>query len=124
MARRVLTILSSDLSGEEIEDGKGGTVHFALEGTEYEIDLTDKEADELRKTFAKYTDAARRSSSRSTGTASRRGGSSRGGSARSGSGRTPEELQAIRDWANSNGYNVSSRGRVKKEILDAYDAVN
>lgn len=119
MARRVLTILSSDLSGVEIEDGKGGTVHFALEGTEYEIDLTDKEADELRKTFAKYTDAARRSSSRSTSTSSRRGGSSR-----SGSGRSPEELQAIRDWANSNGYNVSSRGRVKKEILDAYDAVN
>ena len=119
MARRVLTILSSDLSGVEIEDGKGGTVHFALEGTEYEIDLTDKEADELRKTFAKYTDAARRSSSRSASASSRRGGSSR-----SGSGRSPEELQAIRDWANSNGYNVSSRGRVKKEILDAYDAVN
>ena len=121
MARRVLTILSSDLSGEEIEDGKGGTVNFALEGTDYEIDLTDKEADELRKALKKYTDVARRSASRSTRTSSRRSGSSSG---RSGSGRSPEELQAIRDWANSNGYNVSSRGRVKKEILDAYDKVN
>jgi len=119
MARRVLTILSSDLSGDEIEDGKGGTVHFALDGTEYEIDLTTAEVAEFRKTFKKYTDVARRSSSRSRTSAPssspRRAG---------GSGRSTEELQAIRDWANSNGYNVSSRGRVKQEILDAYDKVN
>lgn len=119
MARRVLTILSSDLSGEEIEDGQGGTVHFALDGTEYEIDLTTKEVAEFRKTLKKYTDVARRQASRprisSSGSSTRRS---------SGSGRSSEELQAIRDWANSNGYNVSSRGRVKQEILDAYDAVN
>lgn len=119
MARRVLTILSSDLSGEEIEDGQGGTVHFALDGTQYEIDLTTKEVAELRKTFKKYTDVARRQASPSRTTSS--GSTRRTGS---GSGRSTEELQAIRDWANSNGYDVSSRGRVKQEILDAYDKVN
>lgn len=118
MARRVLTILSSDLSGEEIEDGQGGTVNFSLDGTQYEIDLTNKEADELRKALKKYTDVARRQASRPRTTSS--GSTRRSG----GSGRSSEELQAIRDWANSNGYDVSSRGRIKQEIIDAYDAVN
>jgi hypothetical protein len=39
----------------------------------------------------------------------------------SASGKSPAELQAIRDWANSNGYEVAERGRIKAEIVAAYD---
>ncbi|MDF3316404.1 histone-like nucleoid-structuring protein Lsr2 [Rhodococcus sp. C3V] len=38
--------------------------------------------------------------------------------------RSPEQLQAIRDWANSNGYVVSGQGRIKNEIVEAFDAAH
>ena len=41
-----------------------------------------------------------------------------------GSGRSKEQLQAVRDWAVKNGYDVAPRGRVKAEILDAFDAAH
>jgi Lsr2 protein len=31
---------------------------------------------------------------------------------------------AVREWARSNGYEVSSRGRISAELLDAYRAAN
>ena len=37
------------------------------------------------------------------------------------SGRTPEELQAIRDWARGQGMEVSNRGRIKADIQLAFD---
>jgi len=42
----------------------------------------------------------------------------------SASGKSPAELQAIRDWANSNGYEVAERGRIKADIVAAYDKRN
>lgn len=39
----------------------------------------------------------------------------------SASGKSPAELQAIRDWANSNGYEVAERGRIKADIVAAYE---
>ncbi|MFO6452907.1 MULTISPECIES: histone-like nucleoid-structuring protein Lsr2 [unclassified Aeromicrobium] len=118
MAQRVVTILSSDISGKEIEDGKGETVSFALDGTAYEIDLTTKEADELRSSLATYIKAGRKTTTRSSASSSRRG------STGSGSGRSPEELAHVRAWAKENGHQVNERGRIKKEILDAFDAAN
>ena len=41
-----------------------------------------------------------------------------------GSGLSKEQLQAVRDWAVKNGYDVAPRGRVKAEILDAFDAAH
>lgn len=116
MAQRVITILSSDISGEEIQEGKGETVSFALDGTSYEIDLTKKEADALRSSLEQYVKAARKAPNRSTFTRRSSGGS--------GSGRSPEELAHVRTWAKENGYEVSERGRIKKDVLDAFDAAN
>jgi len=36
----------------------------------------------------------------------------------------PGRLAAIRTWALSNGYKVSSRGRIATQIVEAYDAVH
>ncbi|GAA3544021.1 nucleoid-associated protein Lsr2 [Aeromicrobium flavum] len=119
MAQRVVTILTSDISGKEIEDGQGETVNFALDGTSYEIDLTKKEAEELRGALKNYIALGRRSSPSSRPSAGRRGNGSG-----SGSGRTPEELAHVRAWAKENGHEVSERGRIKREVLDAFDAAN
>ena len=36
--------------------------------------------------------------------------------------RDREQLNAIRDWANSHGYTVSNRGRIPAEVEEAYQA--
>ncbi|MBT1671943.1 Lsr2 family DNA-binding protein [Curtobacterium flaccumfaciens] len=35
-----------------------------------------------------------------------------------------EELAKIREWANANGREVSSRGRISQAVRDAYDAAH
>ncbi|MCU1618668.1 MAG: lsr, partial [Modestobacter sp.] len=55
MARKVQVILSDDLDDSISADE---TVTFALDGTTYEIDLSDKNATEMRDAFGKYVSAA------------------------------------------------------------------
>ena len=57
MAQKIQTLFIDDIDGSEAE----GTVRFGLDGAEYEIDLNAKHAEALRKSLAKYIDAARRS---------------------------------------------------------------
>jgi len=64
VAQKIQTLFIDDIDGSEAE----GTVRFALDGAEYEIDLNAKNAEALRKALSRYVEAARRSS----GTASRR----------------------------------------------------
>uniref|UniRef100_UPI002590A86C histone-like nucleoid-structuring protein Lsr2 n=1 Tax=uncultured Curtobacterium sp. TaxID=331964 RepID=UPI002590A86C len=70
MAQKVTTHLVDDLSGDVIEDGQGRTVQFAFDGSSYEIDLTDDNADNLREAFSDYIAAARKVAGRGTRTSS------------------------------------------------------
>ena len=123
MAQRTIVQLVSDLSGDEMQAGEGRTVEFSVDGTSYTIDLTDKEAAGFDKALAMYVEHATKTSGGST---SGRKRSSSGGSsgARSGSGRSKDELANIRAWAQANGHQVSERGRIKQDVLDAYHAAN
>src|ERR1700747_3868986 len=76
VGQKIQTLFIDDIDGSEAE----GTVRFALDGAEYEIDLNSKHADALRKSLARYIDAARRS----TGTARRPARSGRRASANGG----------------------------------------
>jgi hypothetical protein len=62
MARRPMTQLIDDLDDSVIPGGMGRTVLFEVDGTSYEIDLTDAHVDELKALLAPYTNAGRRSS--------------------------------------------------------------
>ncbi|MBF4581458.1 Lsr2 protein [Curtobacterium sp. PhB137] len=114
MAQKVTTHLVDDLTGDTIEDGKGRTITFGFDGAYYEIDLTDDNADTLREAFSDYIAAARKVTGRagrpSAGSAPKRGNS--------------EELAKIREWANANGHEVSSRGRISQAVRDAYEAAH
>jgi len=112
MAQKVTTHLVDDLTGDTIDDGKGQTVTFGFDGSAYEIDLTDDNADALREAFSDYIAAARKVNGRS--------GRTSGGSAPKRG--NAEELGKIREWAAANGHDVSSRGRISQAVRDAYDA--
>ncbi len=118
MAQRTIVQLVSDLSGDEMPAGEGRTVEFSVDGSSYTIDLTDKEAAGFDKALAMYIEHATKTSAGAGGR--KRSGSSSG----SGSGRSKDELSNIRAWAQANGHQVSERGRIKKDILDAYHAAN
>lgn len=115
MAQKVLVSLVDDLDGSEAEE----TVEFGLDGVSYEIDLSAENAEELRDALAQYVEHARRA-----------GGRKRTGprSAAKAPGRSAavdrEQNQAIRAWARKNGYEVSDRGRIPSEVVEAYHKRN
>jgi hypothetical protein len=56
VAQKIQVLLIDDLDGS----AAGGTIRFALDGTEYEIDLNAEHAGALREALARYVRAARR----------------------------------------------------------------
>ncbi len=106
MARKVQTILLDDIDGGDAKR----TATFALDGRAYEIDLNESNLDRLSEALAPFIEKARRSSA----------GGGRRSSAR-GTASTGSDASAVRTWAREQGYEVSDRGRVPKEIRDAYD---
>ncbi len=112
MARKVTTTLVDDVDGTVIESGQGETVTFGVDGTQYEIDLTNDNANRLRDALRPFTEAARKSG-RGGATASRPASTS-------GSKNSPQELAAAREWLRSNGHNVSDRGRIAAPLFELY----
>ena len=107
MAQRVNIVLEDDLDGSEADE----TVTFALDGVSYEIDLNAKNAAALRDSLAQYVGHARRSAGRRAA----------GRPAASGRGSGKRDLADVREWARSNGHQVSDRGRISAEVQAAYD---
>lgn len=122
MAKKVQTLVEvyDDLDGEVIDSGLEQTVEFSYGGVDYRMDLRPSNAEAFDELMKPYIDAAERV------TASRpvKRATSTGTRAASGSGRSKEELQAVRDWAAKNGHEVAPRGRIKSEVLEAYDAAH
>lgn len=111
MARKIVHQLIDDIDGTVLDHGEGSTVHFSIDGTAYEIDLTDAHAEELRGALAPYVNAGRRLGRGSSAARKPRSSSSR-------------DLADVRSWAAANGHSVSDRGRVPQVVLDAYDAAH
>lgn len=110
MAKQVITLLTDDLDGGEADR----TVEFGLDGVNYTIDLSEKNAGKLRKALDPYLAVATRAGRGGDGRAARR-------TAPPVSGRSSrDQNQAIREWANKNGYEVSERGRIPSSIVEAY----
>lgn len=103
MAQRVLVTLSDDIDGGEASE----TVTFGLDGKSYEIDLSEVNAEKLRGALAPYVEAGRK---------------------RAKSGKTyrrtsiAPDPQAVRAWAESNGFTVPPRGRIPKKVYEAFNA--
>ncbi|CAQ03258.1 histone-like nucleoid-structuring protein Lsr2 [Clavibacter sepedonicus] len=115
MARKVVTTLVDDIDGTEIVDGTGETVPFALDGVNYEIDLSDDNADTLRTVLKDYIDKGRRVGRATTG---------KPGTRRSSSSGPKGDLSAAREWLREHGHKVSERGRISADLLEEYRANN
>ncbi|MET1004186.1 MAG: Lsr2 family protein [Propionibacteriaceae bacterium] len=111
MAQKTIVQIVDDLDQREL-DGDAQTVRFALDQAQYEIDLSTENARRLHEALAPFIAAGRRIGGRS--------GAGTGGSVKAGA----TELQAIRQWAKDHGMQVAERGRVSKEVQEAYRAAN
>ncbi len=109
MAQKVNIILVDDIDGSDASE----TVTFGLDGTSYEIDLNDKNAASLRDALSAYVGHARKVSTRG-----------RRGRTTTTTTTTGPSARELRDWARSNGFEVSDRGRVPAEVREAFDAAH
>ena len=113
MARKVITLLTDDLDGGDADR----TVEFGIDGVNYRIDLSEKNAGKLRKALDTYITAGSRIG---RGTAEVRRGRRGGGGAPTRSDR--DQNRAIREWASKNGYEVSERGRIPAAVVEAFNS--
>lgn len=101
-----VTKLVDDIDGSDATD----TLEFSWGGDNYTIDLNDENATGFRNFMATYVMHATkvRAEVKPFGK-------------RSVPVRTTSELNEIREWAREHGYQVSSVGRIRDEIMTAYE---
>ncbi|MDQ0733204.1 histone-like nucleoid-structuring protein Lsr2 [Arthrobacter sp. B1I2] len=109
MAKKTVVVLEDDIDGSKATE----TLSFALDGSEYEIDLNDGHANELREALARFTNAGRKVS-RGRGRPVARAKSSQG----------VPDAKAVRIWAAENGIPVNTRGRIQAEVVEKYEAAH
>jgi hypothetical protein len=105
MASKTTVEIVDDVDGKPAAE----TVSFGLDGQLFEIDLSEKNAKALRKAYESWVASARRVSGRKA----------RAASSDSGSG---VDARAVRAWATSKGYDVSTRGRISADLVEKYHA--
>jgi hypothetical protein len=102
---KITVVLEDDLDGGRADE----TVRFELGGSEYEIDLSAKNAAAFRQQLAPFIEHARRAG---------RGQRRRPGRAASSRQRSGD----IRAWAKDHGMAVSDRGRILASVVEQYEA--
>jgi nucleoid-associated protein Lsr2 len=105
MAPRVIVELEDDLDGGPADE----TMRFGLDGTDYEIDLSQKNVRAFRRQLAPFVEQARKAG-RAAGRRALRTAASR------------ERGGEIRAWAKEHGIQVSARGRIPASMLEQYQA--
>jgi uncharacterized protein (DUF2252 family) len=106
MAQKTVVELIDDLDGSEASQ----TVTFSLDGVDYEMDLNDENAGELRSSLARFIEAARRTGGRKRAVTEAK--------------TTGLPTKQIRAWALAEGLEVSPRGRIQASVVDAYLSAN
>lgn len=96
-----------DLTGDE----GAVPVRFAIEGKEYEIDLSPESYNRLAEFLAPYIEAGRLID---TEKQTKQRNYSRSSSRQ-------QKLNALREWADDNGIALPQRGRIPARIEEAFD---
>ena len=102
MATRVLTTLQDDIDGSAAVE----TIRFALDGVEWEIDLSERNANRLRNSLGDFIAHGRKV----------------GGKRRTRASASHVDTKAVRKWAQANGIELNNRGRIPLEVMERYRA--
>jgi len=108
-----------DLDGRELDPQDAQTVSWSWLGVDYELDVSAANLDKIEQgkvTVAKLLKASTRVGGR------RRSPSARTKTNSAGSGASVNA--SIRDWAAENGHEVSARGRIPNDIVEAYNSAH
>jgi hypothetical protein len=111
MAKQTTVTITDDLDGS----ANAKEVSFSLEGRSWVIDLSAKNRAALEKALKPYIAKATEQGRRTNRAKAAR---------RSSRTRSRADLSAVREWARSNGHQVSDRGRISGDIQKAYDAAH
>jgi Lsr2 len=109
MAKKTVVLLEDDIDGSEATE----TLSFALDGSDYEIDLNEGHAKELREALDRFTNAGRKISGARGRPASR-----------TRSWQDGPDTKAVRMWAAEYGIPVNARGRIQAEVVEKYEAAH
>lgn len=109
MVKKKVVLLEDDIDGSEAAE----TLFFSIDGSEYEIDLNEGHATELREALARFTSAGRKVSG-GRGRSATRTKSSQGG----------PDAKAVRLWAAENGIQANTRGRIQADVVEKYEAAH
>ncbi|OZE13466.1 hypothetical protein CH249_01295 [Rhodococcus sp. 05-2255-3B1] len=120
MAKQIYTQLIDDLDDKEIPDGTGENITFSVNGNEYEIDLSDKNAKEFHRKLDYYIGYSTKVGGRK-GRKPSAGGST---TAATSPKRDAAQTRAIREWALASGYEISARGRIPVSVEEAFNAAH
>jgi hypothetical protein len=125
MAKTVRVFLTCDLHKETDQTEGMASIAFGYDGKLLELDVCREHFDEFNESISPWATAAR-PYGRFGGPQDE--GESKGRGRRVGAGtRSPsnrEQLAAIRDWARSNGIDVSERGRIPSSVVEAFEKAN
>ena len=110
MAQRVSVDLVDDIDGGRAVE----TLRFAIDGTEYEIDLGKRNADRLRAAMSTYIESGRR--------LVRTTGRGRGRTVVQRRVEVAADPRAVRAWAKANRVALPDRGRIPLAVLEQYRA--
>jgi len=105
MAQRTVIELIDDMDGSDADQA----FRFSFQGAEYEIDLSNKNAERFVKVLDEYTEHARRAP-KTPGGRERRASQARNGK--------------VRKWAAGQGLKVSDRGRIPRDVVARYEAAH
>lgn len=100
----IRTVLVDDMDGGDADV----TIAFIVNGESYTLDLSTKNAERFNKAIEPFVEAAqKRAASRVNLVEAEMAG--------------VEQRAAIREWARKKGMEVSDRGRIPQDIVDAFN---
>jgi len=108
MARKTVVELLDDIDGTPAAE----TLVFSLDGGEYQIDLSGRNAQQLRDTLAPFVEKARKAGR----------APSRGAAQSTPSSGSRERSAEVRAWAKQHGIQVNDRGRIPANVVEAFEA--
>lgn len=108
MARKEVVEYTDDITGEALSKDQVQVTEISYLGRDYVLDLSHESALKLATELDTWITAARKVP---------RGSTPRKGASQSDKARN----KAIREWAKANGIEVSVRGQIAKDVIEAYD---